>query len=159
MDKLSSLIDRLQELASSAPAEHRSHLLNKVAALRATFKKQQERFNEFSQLSEEYADKYLHNISAEIQQQSTVLENLEERLEAAKKLHGQAVDLQTFYESGTVAAMKEFRTTGKTVFCYLRRHDTEISNSQDSHGHTHRTMPYSARWTWCWLRFGDFTRY
>jgi hypothetical protein len=113
MDKLNSLIDRLQELASSAPSEHRSLLLNQVVALRATSKKQKEHFMEFLQMSEEYADKYLLDISAEIEQQSSFLEKLEGRLEAAMKLHGKAVDLQMFYESGTVATMENLRATGK----------------------------------------------
>jgi hypothetical protein len=86
-----------------------------VAGLRATFKKQQERCIEFLQLSEDYANKYLLDIDAEIRQQSTLLDNLEERLEAAKKLHGDAVDLQMLYESGTVASMNDLRATGKAV--------------------------------------------
>jgi hypothetical protein len=89
--------------------------LNKVAALRATFKKQQERCIEFLQLSEDYANKYLLDIDAEVRQQSALLENLEARLEAAKKLHGDAVDLQMFYESGTVASMNDFCLTGMAV--------------------------------------------
>jgi hypothetical protein len=115
INKLDSLINRLQELASSAPTDHRSQLFNKVAALRATFKKQQERCIEFLKLSEDYANKYLLDIDAEIRQQSTLLDNLEERLEAAKKLHGDAVDIQMLYESGTVASMNDLRVTGKAV--------------------------------------------
>jgi len=76
------------------------------------FKKQQERCIEFLQLSEDYANKHLLDIDAEIRQQSTLLDNLEERLEAAKKLHGDAVDLRIFYESGTVASMNDLRETG-----------------------------------------------
>ena len=121
MAKLDRRIIRLQELASSAPAEHRAQLLNKVAALRSTLKKQLERFIEFLKLSEEYANKYLHDISTEIQRQSTTLDNLEERLEAAHKLHRESVELQTFYESRTVATMKDLRTTGKAVPCCLQR--------------------------------------
>ena len=115
INKLDSLINRLQQLASSAPTDHRSQLLKKVAALRATFKKQQERCIEFLQLSEDYANKYLLDIDAEIRQQSTLLDNLEERLDAAKKLHGDAVELQKLYESGTVASMNDLRATGKAV--------------------------------------------
>jgi hypothetical protein len=107
MNRLSSLIDRLQELASSAPAEHRSQLLRQVMALRATSKKQKEYFVEFLQLNEEYADGYLLDISAEIKQQSTFLDKLEGRVEAAKKLRADGVDLQRLYESGTVATMKD----------------------------------------------------
>jgi hypothetical protein len=87
-----------------------SKILDKLAASNAMFKTQQGRFAEFVQLSEEYANKNLLDISAEIQQQATVRDNLEKRLEAAKRLHGDAIDLQTFYESGTVANMKDLRT-------------------------------------------------
>ena len=121
INKLDSLINRLEKLASSAHTDHRSQLLNKVASLRETFKEQQARYNNFLQLSEEYANKYLLDIDAEIRQQSTLLENLEERLEAAKKLHGDAVDLQMLYESGTVASMNDLRATGKTVPSCLQR--------------------------------------
>ena len=119
MNKLSSLIDRLQELASSAPEKHRSQLSRKVAPLRATFKKQQERCIDFLQLSEDYADKYLLDISTEIRQQSSFLDMLENRLDMAKTLRQQAVDLRRSYESGTVTTMKDFRTTGKTRSCCL----------------------------------------
>ena len=121
MNKLSSLIDSLHKLASAAPAENRSQLPRQVVALRAMFKRQQERFIEFLQLSEELANKYLLNISADIQQQSTILNNLEERLEAAKKLHEEATYLQSFYESGTVDTMKDLRASGKAVPCCLQR--------------------------------------
>ena len=113
MSKLSCLVDRLQDLASAAPVHHRSQLLRQVASLRATSKKQQEHFVEFLQLSEEYANKYLLDISAEINQQSSFLDKLEGRLEAAMKLRGEAVDLKMFYESGTVATMKDLRATSK----------------------------------------------
>ena len=148
MSKLNGLIKRLQELAFSAPPEHRARLLNKVATLRATFKRQQKRFIQFLKLSEEYADKYLQGISTKIQQQSTALDNLKERSEAANKLHGDALDLQTYYESGTVAAMKDLRApTGKAVLCHLQRQNTEIFDFQDFQGHFLRTMRYSTRWT------------
>ena len=114
INKLDSLINRLQELASSAPADHRSQLFNKVASLRETFKKQQERCIEFLRLSEDYANKYLLDIDAEIRQQKILLDNLEERLDAAKKLHRDAIDLQTLYESGTAASMNDL-VTGKAV--------------------------------------------
>ena len=120
MSKLSSLIDRLQELTSSAPPEHRAQLSNQVETLRATFKKQQERCIGFLQLSEEYASKYLNHISSEIQQQSSFLEMLEKRLDMAKMLHRQAVDLRRSYESGTVANIKDVRATGKATSCHLQ---------------------------------------
>lgn len=87
-----------------------------------------------------------------------VLDNLEGRLEAAKKLHGEFVDLQMLYESGTVATIKDLRMTGKEAPCYLQRQSTELRVFQDSRGHFHKTMPYSTRWTCCWLIFGNCTR-
>ena len=148
MNKLDSLINRLQELASSAPPEHQGHLLDKVTVLRASFKRQQERFIEFLKLSKEYADKYLHDISSKIRQQSTALDNLKERLEAANQLHGKAVDLKMCYESVTVAAMKDFRAPkGKAVPCSLQRQNPDTFDFQDFQGHFLRTMRYSTRWT------------
>ena len=124
MKKLSSLIDRLQELASSAPTEHQSHLLRQVKALRATSKKQQEQLMDFLQLSEEYANEYLLDIDAYIQQQSSFLAKLEGRLEAAKTLRGEAAELQMLYESGTVATVKNL-TTGKETSCHLQRQNAD----------------------------------
>ncbi len=121
MNKLSSLIDCLQELASSAPVEHQSQLMRQVVGLRAAYKKQKEHFMEFLQVSEAYANKYLLDIDAEIQQQSDVLDKLEGRLEAAKKLRGEAAELQTLYESGTVATMEGFRAKGKAPYRFLRQ--------------------------------------
>jgi hypothetical protein len=115
MKKLSSLVDHLHGLASSAPAENRFQLLRQVMALRATSKKQQEHFIQFLQLSDEYANGYLLDISPEIQQQGSFLDKLEERLEAAKKLHGEAVGLKALYESRTVATVNNLRATGKSA--------------------------------------------
>ena len=148
MNRLSSLIDRLQELASSAPPEHQFQLSNQVVALRATSQKQKEHFVEFLQLSEEYANKYLLDISAEIQQQSSFLDKLKERLEAAEKLRGDAIDLQKLYESGTVSVMNNFRTTGKPV---LLSSEAKYRDFYFQHfrGLFQRTMPCSAKWTSC----------
>jgi hypothetical protein len=74
---------------------------------------------ELLQLSEGNANRYLLDIDTEIQQQSVFLGKLEERLEAAKKLRGEAVELQRLYESRTAAAMRGLRTTGKTASCCL----------------------------------------
>jgi len=121
MSKISSLIDRLQELASSAPAEHQSQLFRQVVAFRAMFKEQKVRFMEFLQLSEEYANSYLLDISAEIQQQSSYLNKLEGRLKTAKKLCGEVVEMKQFYESRTVAIMQDLRATGKAASCRPQR--------------------------------------
>ena len=150
MNTLTSLIDRLQELTSFVPAEHRSRLSNQVVALRVTSKRQREQFIEFLQLSEEYADKYLLDISAEIQQQSTVLDNLQERLEAAEKLRGEAVSLQMLYESGTVATMERFRATGKAASCRLQKLSSiEAFYLQQFRGHFLKTKHCSARCIQC----------
>ena len=125
MENLSCLIDRLQELASSAPLENRFQLSNQVVALRAASKKQREHFMEFLQLSEEYANKYLLDVSAEIQQQSSFLDKLKERLETAERLRREAIDLQTFYESRTVATMESLRTTGKAAPCRPQKQSIE----------------------------------
>ncbi|KAI0299182.1 hypothetical protein BC826DRAFT_62682 [Russula brevipes] len=114
MKKLSSLIDRLQELASAAPPDLKPQLHKQVAMLRSSFKKQQERCVEFLRLTEEYADRYLRDISAEIEQQSSFLDMLEKRLDMAKTLYGQAMDLRKSYESGTVDTMKDVRK-GKRI--------------------------------------------
>ena len=149
MNRLSSLIDRLQELASSAPPEHQFQLSNQVVALRAASQKQNEHFMDFLQLSEEYANKYLIDISAEIQQQSSFLDKLKERLDAAEKLRRDAIDLQKLYESRTVSVMNNFRMTGKPVLCRLQKQNIETIYSQHFRGRFQRTMPCSARWTSC----------
>ena len=48
-------------------------------------------------------------------QKQSIMNNLKERLDAAKKLRGEAADLKLFYESGTVAAMEDLRAIGKAV--------------------------------------------
>jgi hypothetical protein len=120
MDKLESLINRLEEIAFSVPAQHQSQILKQVAALRGKFKRQQERITKFLKLSEEYANKYLLDISAEIREQSSFLEKLEGRLEAAKKLHEDANELKQLYETGTVAIMQGLRAKGKVTSSRLQ---------------------------------------
>ncbi|KAI0287092.1 hypothetical protein BC826DRAFT_1108726 [Russula brevipes] len=108
---LSALINRLSDLADTAPQETRPQLHRQVAVLRAGFKKQQERCITFLQLTGEYADRFLSDISEEIQQQSSFLEALERRLDMAKSLRKQAVDLRKSYEVGTLDCIKEVRHT------------------------------------------------
>ena len=121
MNKLSGLIDRLEELACAAPSDYRPQLDRQVATLRVTFKSQRERCIQFLRLTEEYADRYLLDISAEIQQQSSFLDMLERRLDMAKTLYCQAIDLRKSYEAGTVNVMKNARKTGKAAFISLLR--------------------------------------
>ena len=115
MNKLSSLIDRLEELACVAPSDYRPKLHRQVATLRVTFKSQRERCIQFLRLTEEYADRYLLDISTEIQQQSSFLEMLESRLDMAKILYRKAIDLRKLYEARTVNVMKNARKTGKAA--------------------------------------------
>ena len=116
MNKLSDLIDRLHELTSAAPIALKPRLHRQVATLRASFERQRERCAEFLRLTEEYANRYLLDISAEIQQQSSFLDMLGKRLDMARALYDQAVDLRKSYESGTANAMKNARDTGKALF-------------------------------------------
>ena len=122
MNELSGPIDRLQELLFSSPENHRSQ---QVAMLRATFKKQQEHCIEILELSEEYATRYLFDISAEIQQQSMFLDMLGKRLDMAKTLRGYAIDLRRSHESATVNTMRDVGATGKAASCRSQRKNAE----------------------------------
>ncbi len=115
MDKLSDLIDRLEELASATPLDLRRQLYRQVASLRTAFRGQQKRYFEFLRLTEEYANRYLLDISTEIEQQSSFLDKLEKRLDMAKSLYYQADDLRKSYESGTKNVMKSVRETGEAA--------------------------------------------
>jgi hypothetical protein len=116
MDKLSNKIDRLQELAATSSSENKLQLLGKVVTLRKAYKKQQELGDEFLRLIEEYATRYLYDISAEIQHQDSFLETLKERGQMAKKLHGMAVEMQSSFRVGIEGTMKKFRETGRAAF-------------------------------------------
>jgi hypothetical protein len=85
------------------------------------FKTQQERCIEDLQLSEEFSSKYLLDLSAEIKYQISVSEMMGKRLEMAKTLRRQVVDLRRRYESGTSAIMTNVRGKGKAARFGLRR--------------------------------------
>ncbi|KAI0261182.1 hypothetical protein BC834DRAFT_897604 [Gloeopeniophorella convolvens] len=110
MARLSLLIDRLHDLASNAQPHHRRQLDEQVDALRASFDTQQKRYTEFLKLTEEYASRYLDDISGAIEQQRAFLDVLEERLDKATELRGKVVTLRTAYESRMVKAVMEIRT-------------------------------------------------
>jgi len=108
MNKLSGLIDRLEEIASSTPAENRSQLSRQVATLCATFN------------------------STKIRQPSSSLDMLEKRLDVAMMLPRQAVDLQKPHESGTAGTVQidaitgpGVCETGQTSSFYLQRQNAE----------------------------------
>ena len=115
MEKLSRLIDRLQELASATPLDRRCQLYRQVTSLRTAFKRQQQRYFDFLQLTEEYADQYLLDIAAEIKQQNSFLDKLEKRLDMEKTLFYRADDLRKSYESGTKKVMKSVREIGEAT--------------------------------------------
>lgn len=119
MNALSTLINRLSDLATTAPQEHRPQLNRQVAALRAGFKKQQERCIAFLQLTNEYADRFLTDISDEIQQQSSFLDALEKRLDMAKTLRQEAIQMRKSYEDGTLDCIKKVRRTGAYPWRYM----------------------------------------
>jgi hypothetical protein len=120
-----------------------------VATLRARLKKQKERCIGFLKLSEEYADKYLLDISAEIRQQSSFLDMLEKRLDMAKTFHRQVVDLRKSYESGIVANTKDVLATGKTSPCCPQRKNAETYYFQHYLSRFQRTLTSLAKWTLC----------
>jgi len=111
MSRLSTLIHQLSELAITAPPERRRQLTRRAAALRADFKRQRERFLAFLRLSKRYADKFVSDVSEEIQQQTSFLDALEKRLDTAKSLREQADHLRLSYEIDTVQSMKKVRCT------------------------------------------------
>ncbi len=116
-NRLSGLVDHLQDLVSTVSPEHRSRL--SIQTLRARLNTQREHCTEILRLSEGNTNRYLLDIDAEIQHQSSFLDQLERRLEAAKKLREEAVDLQRLYESRTATTMRDLRVTGKTASCHI----------------------------------------
>jgi DNA repair ATPase RecN len=121
MTRLSSLIDQLSELAATAPKEHYPELIRQVDALRTDLSKQQERYAAFLRLTKKYAERFLSDISDEIQQQSSLLEALQKRVDMAKTLHKKVVHLREEYEIGTLKCIKKVRNTGACprTICYL----------------------------------------
>jgi hypothetical protein len=112
INTLSTLINRLCSLADNAPQDIQPQLHRQVTTLRADLKKQEERCSAFLQLTKEYADRFLSDISEEIQQQSSFLEALERRVNMASRLREQVVDLRKSYEVGTLNSIKKVRHTG-----------------------------------------------
>lgn len=119
INALAALIDRVSELAVSAPQENRTQLNRQVATLRAGFKKQQERCVAYLQLTGAYAERFLSDISEEIQQQSSFLDALEKRLDMAKTLREEVVQLRKSYEVGTLDCIKKIRHTGMHTSHYI----------------------------------------
>ncbi|KAI0261155.1 hypothetical protein BC834DRAFT_491268 [Gloeopeniophorella convolvens] len=129
MTRLSGLIDLLENLASSAAPERRPGINKQVQVLRSSLKKQQERYIEFLQLSRDYANKFLLDISSTIIGQEEFLDTLEKRLDMAKELHTQAIRLRKSYENEIAGPVEDIR---KTVLSEPLPPDTGTVDEVDS---------------------------
>jgi len=146
MSRLSTLIHRLSEVAITAPPERRRQLIRQAAALRSDFKRQQKRFVAFMQLSKRYADRFVLDVSEEIQQQTSFLDAVEKRLEKAKSLREQAVHLRKSYEDEILKSIKKVRFTGAYLSYVVVMLCEEICFQL--HPNLFRKMcTYSQRWT------------
>jgi predicted RNase H-like nuclease (RuvC/YqgF family) len=111
MSKLSALIDESEYIPVSDWGT-RCEITRQVSALREDLQKQRERFTALLRLTKEYADRVLSDISEEIQQQSSLLDSLERRLDMAQTLRQEVVHLRNSYEVGTLDRIKKLRRTG-----------------------------------------------
>ncbi|KAI0038182.1 hypothetical protein FA95DRAFT_1613571 [Auriscalpium vulgare] len=109
MKRLSTAISHVEELAGTAPAEHQASLQAQIVELHNALKRHQDRYEEFVKLSQEYAEQYLRDLSDEIRSQSAWLVLLERRLELAKTLRTDALDLKTSFEKGVCKELKGVR--------------------------------------------------
>jgi len=114
MSRLSALIDDSEAIAASAPWhwDVKLEMNRQVSALRENLEKQREHFTVLLRLTKEYADMVLLDISEEIQQQSSLLDSLERRLDRAKTLREEVVQLRKSYDVGTLDPIKKLRRTG-----------------------------------------------
>ncbi|KAI0038580.1 hypothetical protein FA95DRAFT_1201524 [Auriscalpium vulgare] len=122
MHRLAPLVERLHALALADPQQQQCALLQQVAVLRAMLKKQQARCIAFLQLAQEYADRYLRDISADIQAQHALLGVLERRLGAARELHTEVAALRRSFVEGTCGGLKDICALGTSPFdsIYMR---------------------------------------
>ncbi|KAI0261147.1 hypothetical protein BC834DRAFT_972927 [Gloeopeniophorella convolvens] len=129
MVRLSGLIDRLRGLASSAPPDRRHEVERQVHTLRNSFKKQQGRYIEFLQLTTDYANQYLLDISSTVMGQEEFLDTLEKRLDMAKERHTHARELLKSFESEIAGPVEDIL---RTVSPEPLPQDTGIMNEVDS---------------------------
>ncbi|KAI0038183.1 hypothetical protein FA95DRAFT_1284236 [Auriscalpium vulgare] len=109
MKRLSTAISHVEELAGTAPAEHQPYLQAQIVELHDALQRHQDRYEEFVKLSQEYAEQYLRDLSDEIRSQSAWLVLLERRLELAKTLRTNALDLKSSFEMGVCKELKGVR--------------------------------------------------
>jgi hypothetical protein len=116
MSKLSALIDDAEALIASESARCYLHIKiemdRQVSELRENLEKQRERFTALLRLTKDYADLVLLDVSEEIQQQSSLLDSLERRLDMAKTLREEVVQLRKSYDVGTLDPIRKLRCTG-----------------------------------------------
>jgi hypothetical protein len=116
MSKLSALIDDAEALIASESARCYLHIKiemdRQVSELRENLEKQRERFTALLRLTKDYADLVLLDVSEEIQQQSSLLDSLERRLDMAKTLREEVVQLRKSYDVGTLDPIRKLRRTG-----------------------------------------------
>jgi len=107
-----TLIDQLRQFAATAPQGHQPRLNRQAIASGEEFIKQWQRYAAFLKLTREYANRFLSDLSEEIQQQSSFLDALKRRLVMATALREQAVDLRKLYEDEPLDCIKKVRHTG-----------------------------------------------
>ena len=146
LNLFTTLINQLSMETPNHSQECRPLLSRQVSALRAGLRKQQERCVSFLRLSSEYADRFLSDISEEIQQQSAFLEALEKRIEMAKTLREEVVHLRKSYEVGTLDCIKKVRRTGVCIFAPCLIVDTRNTYLQAYPNHSRKMSTYSGRW-------------
>jgi hypothetical protein len=103
MSKLSSFMDQLSEHIPEKP-----ELRVQLDIARQEFKWQQKRYAKFLRLTKKYADRFFLDVTEEV----SFLDAQEKRLEMARDLHNQTVDLRKSYENETLNPMKNIRRTG-----------------------------------------------
>ncbi|KAI0261144.1 hypothetical protein BC834DRAFT_490885 [Gloeopeniophorella convolvens] len=123
MTRLSGLINLLEKLASSAAPERRPGVNRQVHVLRSSLKKQQERYIEFLQLSRDYADKFLLDISSTIIGQEEFLDTLEKRWTWRRSCIRKQFDCKSHMRARSRVL---WRISGKQ-FCLNRCHRTQAS--------------------------------
>jgi hypothetical protein len=112
MSRLSALTDDAEAIAASADTLDRWLITYQVSELRRDLEKQRERFTALLRLIKEYADMVLLDISEEIQQQSSLLDSLERRLDMVKILREEVVHLRKSYEVEALDPIKKPRRAG-----------------------------------------------
>ncbi|KAI0049157.1 hypothetical protein FA95DRAFT_951366 [Auriscalpium vulgare] len=116
MRRLSGMIDAFQDISLAAPVNQQPGLTQKVAEMRADLRMQRERHDAFLQLTREYADRYLEDIKDEVHSQRALLDMLEHRLDAAKQLRTDVVEMQRSFAKGAREGFQEVKACARPCF-------------------------------------------